>query len=120
MAEKKITQAEIYAQIKEIVGAAGREDLVEFCDTKLGQIADKAEKAKVKAAEKKAESDGLTDAILATLTGELQTPDAIADAIEGFEDVTRAKVIARMKGLIEAGKAVKEQNADKKMCYKLA
>ena len=82
--------------------------------------ADKAEKAKVKAAEKKAESDGLTDAILATLTGELQTPDAIADAIEGFEDVTRAKVIARMKGLIEAGKAVKEQNADKKMCYKLA
>ncbi len=120
MAEKKITQAEIFADIREIVGAAGRDDLVEFCDTKILQLENKAIKAKEKAAEKKVESDGLTDAILATLTGELQTPDAIADAIEGFEDVTRAKVIARMKGLIEAGKAVKEQNADKKMCYKLA
>lgn len=121
MAEKKITIAERISAIKDVLVANGAdEELIAFCDERLDKLAEKADKAKAKAAEKKAESDGLVDAILGVLTTELQTPDEIADAIEGFEDVTRAKVIARMKGLIEAGKAVKEQNSDKKMCYKLA
>lgn len=120
MAEKKITIAEKIEAIKKfLVENNANEELINFCDERLEKMTEKADKAKAKAAEKKAGSDGLVDAILKVLTPELQTPDAIADAVEGFEDVTRAKVIARMKGLIEAGLAVKELNAEKKMCYKL-
>ncbi len=119
MAEKKITQAERFEELKTLAAEAGRQDLVEFLDERIEKLADKAAKAKEKAAEKKAATDELKDKVLAALTSELQTPDAIADAIDA-EDVTRAKVISRVKVLIDEGLAVKEQNEDKKMCYKLA
>ena len=54
MAEKKITQAERFEELKALAAEAGREDLVEFLDERIEKLADKAAKAKEKAAEKKA------------------------------------------------------------------
>lgn len=125
MAEVKVTKAEKLQMIKAIVEASESEDkvmLVETIDTILAQDANKAAKAKERAAAKKAEGDALRATVHGILTEEFQSAQAITDAI-GDEEVTKAKVIARLKQLVDSGVAVKEEQkiGDKKcMAYKLA
>ena len=125
MAEVKITKAEKLQMIKAIVEASESEDkvmLVETIDTILAQDANKAAKAKERAAAKKAEGDELRAEVQAILTEEFQSAQAITDAI-GKEDVTKAKVIARLKQLVDTGVVVKEEvkiGDKKQMAYKLA
>ena len=69
-------------------------------------IENKAEKAKARAAEKRAAGDELRGVIKSVLTDEFQTADAITSQIDG-EDVTRAKVIARLGQLVKNGEAEK-------------
>ena len=123
----KMTQIDIYEKIKEIVSASEDADvatIVEFCDKKIAQAIDKREKAQAKAAEKKAESDEMTDAIAEILTEDGQTAEDIAQALLGrFEDITKAKVVARLTQLVNAGVVIKEQikteDGRKVMSYKL-
>lgn len=115
---KKITIADQINELKTLAAEAGRQDLVDFCDERIQKLADKAAKSKEKAAEKKAATDELKDAVAAVLTTELQTPEAIAEILGG--DVTKGKVVSRVKVLIEEGFAVKEKTEDKKVAYKLA
>lgn len=128
MADVKITKAmvltEIRAQVEamEFEGDVTAADVIAYCDTALAQIAAKAEKAKEKAAEKKAEGDELRAAVKAVLTDELQTREDIFAKIEG-EDLSVAKIGARLTQLVANGEAVKEQVkvGDRKvMAYKLA
>lgn len=125
MADVKITKAEKLEMIKAIVEASESEDkvmLVEAIDTILTQDAYKAAKAKERAAAKKAEGDALRATVEGILTDEFQSAQAITDAIDD-EEVTKAKVIARLKQLVDTGVAVKEEQkiGDKKcMAYKLA
>lgn len=125
MAEVKVTKAEKLQMIKAIVEASDAEEkvmLVETIDTILAQDANKAAKAKERAAAKKAEGDALRATVQGILTEEFQSAQAITDAI-GDEEVTKAKVIARLKQLVDSGVAVKEEQkiGDKKcMAYKLA
>ena len=124
MAEVKVTKAEKLQMIKAIVEASESEDkvmLVETIDTILAQDANKAAKAKERAAAKKAEGDALRATVQGILTEEFQSAQAITDAI-GDEEVTKAKVIARLKQLVDSGVAVKEEQkiGDKKMmAYRL-
>lgn len=125
MAEVKITKAEKLQMIKAIVEASDTEDkvmLVEAIDTILAQDANKAAKAKERAAAKKAEGDALRATVQGVLTEEFQSAQAITDAIDD-EEVTKAKVIARLKQLVDTGVAVKEEQKigeRKCMAYKLA
>lgn len=125
MAEVKITKAEKLQMIKAIVEASDAEEkvmLVETIDTILAQDANKAAKAKERAAAKKAEGDALRATVQGILTEEFQSAQAITDAI-GDEEVTKAKVIARLKQLVDSGVAVKEEQkiGEKKcMAYRLA
>lgn len=125
MAEAKVTKAEKLQMIKAIVEASNAEEkvmLVETIDTILAQDANKAAKAKERAAAKKAEGDALRATVQGILTEEFQSAQAITDAI-GDEEVTKAKVIARLKQLVDSGVAVKEEQkiGDKKcMAYRLA
>lgn len=125
MAEVKVTKAEKLQMIKAIVEASDAEEkvmLVETIDTILAQDANKAAKAKERAAAKKAEGDALRATVQGILTEEFQSAQAITDAI-GDEEVTKAKVIARLKQLVDSGVAVKEEQkiGDKKcMAYRLA
>lgn len=121
--ENKITASVAYTDMIVLAEAAGREDLVDFCNTKIAQLAAKNEKTRERNAQKRAEGDALQATVLSILTEEPQTKDDICAAI-GDETITPAKVVARMNHLIEAGKAVKEtcKNSEGKkvVCYRLA
>lgn len=124
--EKRITKRDNYEALKEIVEKSNIENaemLVEFINKQIEMIDNKSAKAKEKAAEKRAEGDELRAVIKSVLTNEYQTVDAITAQIEG-EDITKAKVVARLTQLVNNGEAVKEQGKSednkKVMTYKLA
>ena len=126
MAETKMTKKMWYEEIKGVVADAeveNKEGMIEFIDAQLAQLAAKAEKAAERAAQKKVEGDALRDTIESVLTTELQTIDEIAAKVAG-EDVTKAKVTARLTQLVKAERATKDtvKTADgrKVVAYKLA
>ena len=123
--EKKVTKRDYYEMLKEIVVNAnveGATELVEFIDKQVELIDTKAEKAKARNAEKKANGDELRDAVQAILTDEFQTIDAIVAQVEG-EEITKAKVTARLTSLVNNGIAekadVKDDEGRKLKAYKL-
>ncbi len=102
------------------------DEVVAFCENEIALIDRKNAKAKERAA-KKAASDELYIAVQEALTNELEPRDVITSRISG-EDVSVAKVGARLTKLVEAGIAVKEdikvtgEDGKTKTCkgYKLA
>lgn len=127
--EKKITKRDYYEMLKEIVrGDVNAEmtveqaELIEFIDKQIALIDSKAEKAKARNAEKKANGDELREVVQSVLTDEFQTIDAIVAQIEG-EEITKAKVTARLTALVSNGIAektdVKDDEGRKLKAYKL-
>ena len=123
--EKKVTKRDYYEMLKEIVlnaNVEGASELVEFIDKQVGLIDAKAEKAKARNAEKKANGDELREVVQSVLTDEFQTIDAIVAQIEG-EEITKAKVTARLTALVSNGIAektdVKDDEGRKLKAYKL-
>jgi hypothetical protein len=124
--EKKITKRDYYEILQGIVAAnvADEEkgELLEFLDKQIALIDSKAEKAKARNAEKKANGDELREAVQSVLTDEFQTIDAIVAQIEG-EEITKAKVTARLTSLVNNGIAekadVKDDEGRKLKAYKL-
>lgn len=126
MAEIKITKKDWYAQIKAVVEASDneqKEGILGFIDREVELLEAKAAKAAERAASKKANGDELRNAVQAVLTDDLQTIDAITAQIDG-EDITKAKVTARLTQLVKAGVAtkdiVKTEDSRKVTAYKLA
>ena len=122
--EKRVTKRDIYADIITMAREAEREDIVEFCEVQIEQLERKAEKAKERKASKAAAGDVLKDAIAAVLTEDLQTASDITEKVmDAGDEVTRAKVVARLTKLVKEGVAGKMQvKVDKKkvMAYALA
>ncbi|MBQ9731158.1 MAG: hypothetical protein IJV94_03450 [Bacilli bacterium] len=128
--EKKITKRDYYEMLKEIVYPTNADcemtveqgELIEFLDKQIALIDSKAEKAKARNAEKKANGDELREVVQSVLTDEFQTIDAIVAQIEG-EEVTKAKVTARLTALVNNGIAektdVKDDEGRKLKAYKL-
>ena len=127
--EKKITKREKFEMLKEIIRGdvnvemtAEQAELVDFLDSQINAIDIKAEKAKARNAEKKANGDELRDVVQTILTDEFQTIDAIVAQIEG-EEITKAKVTARLTSLVNNGIAekadVKDEEGRKLKAYKL-
>ena len=110
MEEKKMTKKDYYMLIKDIIendnNIEEKEELIEFINKQVTQIETKAQKAKIKAEEKKNAGDELRDIVKSILTTELQTSEVITEKI-GKEDVTKAKVIARLTQLVKLGEAEK-------------
>lgn len=126
--EIKVTKAMVLEAVKalvigeEIETAVTNEDIVAYCDTTLAQLAAKADKAKDKAAEKRAEGDALRAKVEAVLTNEYQNADEITAQIDEA-DITRQKIIARLTQLVNAGVAEKDVvkvEKTKKTVYRLA
>ena len=116
--EKKLTKRDKFEMLKEIVRGdvnvemtTEQADLIDFLNAQIVAIDTKAEKAKARSAEKKANGDELRDVVQAILTEDYQTIDAIVAQIEG-EDVTKAKVTARLTSLVKNGLAEKEDIKD--------
>ena len=123
---KKVTKKENYEMLMEIVENSNSEmkaELVDFITKQIESIDAKAAKAKEKAAEKRAEGDELRAAVKAVLTEELQTAETILGQIEG-EELTKAKIVARLTQLVKNGEASKEEvkteEGKKVMAYRLA
>lgn len=123
---KKVTKKENYEMLMEIVENSNSEmkaELVDFITKQIESIDAKAAKAKEKAAEKRAEGDELRAAVKSVLTEELQTAETILGQIEG-EELTKAKIVARLTQLVKNGEASKEEvkteEGKKVMAYKLA
>lgn len=126
---KKTTKTEYFEMIKnalngEVLSDEQKTEVIDFIDTQITQIAAKAEKAKIRAAEKRAQGDELREAVRSVLTSEFQDTSTILKQIgDESEDLTRAKVSARLTQLVNAGLVEKEQqkNAEgkKTMFYRL-
>ena len=128
--EKKIKKKDYYTMLKEIVEESkdieteiSKEELLEFINKQVASINAKAEKAKEKAAEKKANGDELREVVQSVLTEEYQTIDNIVSQIKG-EEVTKAKITARLTSLVKAGLATKsdiknEETGKIQKAYKL-
>ena len=122
--EKKVTKKDMFAEIITLARENGRVDIEEFCEVQIEQLNRKAEKAKERKAERAAKGDTLKDAIAAVLTEDLQTAADITEKVRNTdEEVSRAKVVARLTKLVKEGVAGKMQvKVDKKrvMAYALA
>ena len=108
---KKVNKKEYYVMLKEVVensNSENKDELVEFIEKQITLLDNKAAKAKERAAEKRAEGDELRALVEATLTDEYQTITDITEQIDN-EDVTKAKVTARLTQLVKDGLAVKEE-----------
>ena len=121
----KVTNKEMFAKIKEVLVASDVEkweDLIAFIDGRIALIDKKAAKAAETAAEKKNELDELCEVVKSILGTEPQTADDVFAQVSG-EDVTIAKVRARLTKLEKAGIAVKTDvkvDGKSKKAYTLA
>lgn len=126
MADSKMTKKDWFEVIKGIVEASNsdqKDGAVEFIDKQVESLAAKAEKAKARAQKNKEAGDELRAKVQAVLTDELQTIDAITAQVD-VEDVTKAKVTARLTQLVNAKIAtkdtVKTEDKRKVTAYRLA
>lgn len=127
---KKITKKEVLNAIYEIVKDGDEvvvgdvtvtaDDIRDYVDTTIAQLNAKNEKAKVRAAEKRAEGDAFTEKIAAVLTEDYKTGADITAELDDPE-VTKAKVTARLTQLVKAGRAhkatVKTEDGRKLVAY---
>ena len=125
MENKKLTKKDYYGMLKDIILTSdvdNKEELEAFINRQIEIIDNKAEKAKERAAEKKAEGDELRAAIKSVLTEDYQSADDILAQLEG-EDLSKAKIIARLTQLVNNGDAEKAQakaeDGKKFMTYRL-
>ena len=118
MSEVKITKKVVLEAVKaaaegmDFGATVSAEDVIAYCDATIAQLDAKAAKAKERAAEKKADGDALRAVVEGALTDELQAIDSITakvQTIDGYEDVTKSKVTARLTQLVKAGSIHKEQ-----------
>ena len=112
MTEKKITKKEFYAGIIEAMQPGNSpiapDEVIAFCENEIALLDKKAEKAKARAAAKKAEGDELTEIIKEALTDEFQVTADIAKAVveaTGNEDYTIHKIQYRLGQLVKNGEA---------------
>ena len=121
----KVTNKEMFTKIKDALMASnveGKEDLIAFIDGRIALIDKKAAKAAETAAEKKNELDELCEVVKSILGTEPRTADDVFAQVSG-EDVTIAKVRARLTKLEKAGIAVKTDvkvDGKSKKAYTLA
>jgi len=101
---KAIDEGDIFLETYDV----SHEDVRAYAVNEIALLDKRAEKAKERTANKKAESDELTEAVYATLTDDFEPVADILARIEG-EDLSAAKIVARIKKLIEAGRAEKAE-----------
>jgi len=110
----KITKRERYESIKALCDMVENPEgidiagIVAFCDKEIETLDTRAEKAKERAAIKRAEGDELLEIVYNALTDDFETRDVITERI-GDENISVAKVTYRLTSLVKAGRAVKDE-----------
>lgn len=122
MEEKKMTKRDYFVEIKEILEGENEIALADVMAHEIELLDNKAVKNKERAAQRKIEGDELRDTISTILVDEPQTIDEIVEQIDD-EEITKAKVVARLTQLVNLGEAIKEpvtKDGKKVMSYKRA
>ena len=84
-------------------------DVKDFCDNELELLAKKTARSREVAAKKRAEGDEITAVVRDALSTEDFEPiSVIADRIND-ENISKAKIVARLRNLIECGEAEKQE-----------
>ena len=105
--ENKMTKMEMFSKIQEL--CADYADVVEFCENEKAKLAVKAEKAKVRAAEKKAEGNEFYHAVVELIGSEAMTRDAVLAAYgDETGEVTIGKIQAALNWGVKQGLLNKE------------
>lgn len=118
--ERKITKKDVLVALKAVVEVTDldfgtevtKDDVLEYIDKTVAQLDAKTAKAKERAAEKKEEGDALRAVVLEQIGPDALTiPEITAkvQAVEGYEDVTRAKVQARLTQLVKGAEIFRGQ-----------
>lgn len=113
---KTMTQKEWFNQIK---GKLTDAEEIAFIDAQIAKLDAKAAKAKERANEKRAAGDQLRERIHNLLTNEPKTIPMVLAELDD-EDLTEAKVRARLSQLVEFGMAEKTKvkvDSSEKMAY---
>ena len=127
--EKKITKAEMFNSLKELVSASTAIDedtkvaYNEFIDKELTSLEKRKESAQRRAAAHKEASDALTEDIL-TVVKEAANVVLVDDIVAAFDnpEVTRNKITSRLGKLVNSGLITKEVikvDGSRKMGYKI-
>lgn len=124
-AEKK-TQTEYFVEIANFVALNGGDpDWVTFLNGRADLLQKQAAKAKERKAKKNKPEDTLLTAVASCLGEKLKTSDEICEElVDQFPEISRNKVVARVKTLIETGVAgkisVNVGQGKRKVAYALA
>ena len=104
---EKVTNKEMFTKVIALATEKNDTAMVDWAQAKIDALNAKAEKARAKAAEKKADGDALRDAVLNVLDDEAMT---VADIVAALNDpdVSANKVVYRANALVDLGMAVKE------------
>jgi hypothetical protein len=118
---RKPTQRDRYAEIREILASAGRDDLVEFVDGRVAQL-DKKNSAERKPTAKQVENAGFKADIVAFM--EPNTQYLSADITKGVPSIVAAgisanRVTAMLTQLVNDGTLVRTEDK-RKNYYSLA
>lgn len=118
---RKPTQRDRYAEIREILASAGRDDLVEFVDGRVAQL-DKKNSAERKPTAKQVENAGFKADIVAYM--EPNTQYLSADITKGVPSIVAAgisanRVTAMLTQLVNDGTLVRTEDK-RKNYYSLA
>lgn len=108
---EKMTKKQGYETLAEILSNTDIEEkdmLLDFISKEIASIETKAEKAKVRAAAKRAEGDELKETVKGLLTSEYQTISEITEQIDS-DEVSKQKVTARLTQLVKDGVAEKAE-----------
>lgn len=107
-----MTKREFYVFANDVftsVDVEGKDEALAFISKEVAALDAKNEKAKERAAAKRAEGDALRGAIEGVLNSEPMTVNEIMAAVEAdYPDITPAKVVARVRQSIENGVVNKE------------
>lgn len=116
MKEKKITKREKYERLLAIEEVAANAELREFVEGEIAALDAKAEKAKERAAKKKTEMDALCDEVYDVIAdkGTVTLQDIVKIISESNEEITSAKIVARLKKLVDAEKIEKAEKTIEK------
>ena len=123
MEEKKMTKKDYFEEIKTVLEDAKETALAEVMAHEIALLENKAIKNKERAEARKIVGDELRDTISNILIDDLQTVDEIVEQIDD-EEITKAKVVARLTQLVNLNEAIKEQikteDGKKVMAYRRA
>ena len=116
MKEKKITKREKYERLLAIEEVAADVELKEFVEGEIAALDAKAAKAKERAAKKKTEMDALCDEVYDVIAdkGTVTLQDIVKIISESNEEITSAKIVARLKKLVDAEKIEKAEKTIEK------